>query len=96
MDFKDIPIYDLGTVAAYSGALHRMLRDWKVLESIPLEHWKSFAGENPSREMLERRKEIDRKKFREPAKEALRELNRGLASLGLGQLTIDSFIEKES
>lgn len=92
MDFKDTPIYDLGTVAIYSKALREKLGNWRALESLPLEHWKSHPKEEPSRQLLETRKEQDVKKFREPALQDLRDLNRGLASLGLGSIELKDII----
>ena len=93
MDFKDTSIFDLETVSMYSRGLREKLGNWRAIEKLPLEHWKSFPGENASEGILKLRKEQDVKKFREPAKADLQGLNRGLASLGLGSIELEDFID---
>ena len=93
MDFKDASIFDLGTVAIYAKSLREKLGNWRALEKLPLEHWKSSPGENASKDVLKVRKEFDVKKFREPARADLNDLNRGLASLGLGSIKLEDFID---
>lgn len=93
LEFMDEAIADLETVLIHSRKLRENLGNWRTLEAIPLEHWRSFPKENPSDEVLRTRKELDRKKFREPAKQALRDLNRGLVSLGLGTLEFEKFVK---
>lgn len=100
MKFAPAPIYDLCGIAQHASRLKSYLENWRVVANLPLIHWQDKADDlsdlNAFEQILRRRKELDVRKFSIPAKAALNDLNRCLASLGLGQLTIDSFIEKES
>lgn len=84
----------MATLASAAKRLHDALDSWWVLESIPASKWVMYPAEQVSIDVLKIRKEHDRKKFSIPAEQALQDLNRGLASLGLPQLDMDKFVEE--
>ncbi|MBR6269479.1 MAG: hypothetical protein IKR30_02770 [Bacteroidales bacterium] len=92
--FSNAAIADLETIVCASKGLRDALGNWRALESLPLEHWRSHPKEEPSKELLEVRKEQDVRKFREPAECFIRDLNRGLVSFGLEPIHLVDFIDK--
>ena len=93
--FNQTCLFDFRNAAEHAVKLGQILCNWNAVEILPLSFWrtKDDASDLPS-QVLENRKAIDVKKFREPAISELQDLNRGLATLGLGQLKIEDFIEK--
>ncbi len=92
--FSKTALYDLGTVAQSATHLRAILENWAVLERLPLEHWRDKNDKVIDNSVLAARKEIDVKKFRDPANGYLQDLNRGLASLGMPQVSIETFMQK--
>ena len=91
---KKAGVADIATIANAAKRLHDALDSWNVLEIIPVSKWVMYPAEQVSDDILKIRKERDRKKFSVPAAQALDDLNRGLASLGIGQVSMDKFVEE--
>lgn len=92
--FSKTALYDLSTVAQSATHLQQTLANWAALESLPLEHWRLKTDKVDDPDLWSVRKEIDVKKFRDPANGYLQDLNRGLTSLGLPQVSIETFMQK--
>ena len=91
--FNKEAIADLETIIHGATGLRAMLGSWRVVNDLPLEHWKTCEKDGSPAEVLERRRDIDIRKFSEPAYWGLEDLNRGLASLGLGEIKMEAFMK---
>ena len=89
--FNNEAIADLETIIHGATGLRAMLGSWRVVNDLPLEHWKTCENDRSPVDVLERRRDIDIRKFSEPAYWGLEDLNRGLASLGLGEIKMEAF-----